>query len=115
VLHLAASRGHIKVVAELLARHPSSLADEDWEGQTPLFCAASKGHQDVVDLFPLTTDQVFFFSYSLFLSYLLPFDKYSPFLLGASPRQQRQYFASFGGRCKALQAFFDSKSVGDEP
>jgi len=55
-LHLAASGGHVKVVAELLARRPSSLADEDWEGRTPLFCAVSEGHQE--DLFPLTTDQV---------------------------------------------------------
>jgi len=57
-LHLAASGGHVKVVAELLARRPSFLADEDWRGQTPLFCAASQGHQEVVDLLPLTTDQV---------------------------------------------------------
>jgi len=58
-LHLAASGGHVKVVAELLAQRPSFLADENGRGRTPLFCAASAGHQEVVDLFPLTTDQVF--------------------------------------------------------
>jgi len=51
------AKRHVKVVAELLARH-SSLVVEDWMGRTPLFCAASTGHQEVVDLFPLTTDQV---------------------------------------------------------
>jgi len=57
-LHIAAFQGHAKVVAELLARRPS-LVEEDWMGRTPLFCAAWKGHQEVVYLFPLTTDQVF--------------------------------------------------------
>jgi len=69
-LHLAAWEGHINVVAELLARRPSFLA-EDWDGRTPLFCAAIEGHQEVVDLFPLTTDQVLCPHISLFQLFFL--------------------------------------------
>jgi len=49
--------------------------EEDSTGRTPLFCAALQGHQEVVDLFPLTTDQVFLclftpFTFSFFFFFL---------------------------------------------
>jgi len=123
-LHLAAFQGHVKVVAQLLARRPS-LGAEDWMGRTPLFCAASQGDQEVVDLFPLTTDQVLClhtphslprcsylystllslslslsYSLSLSLSLSLFFLSLSLFVcsLGASPRQIRQHSAAYGYR-----------------
>jgi len=55
-----------------------------------LLCFACKGHQEVVDLFPLTTDQVFMSSPLFVLSTVF-----------------------FLGRC--AQACFDSTNMGDEP
>jgi len=68
-LHIAASTCSIEVVAELLARRPSSLLGKI--GGTPLFWAASTGHQELVDLFPLTIDQVL--SHAIYFLHYLRF------------------------------------------
>jgi len=114
LLHVAASEGHAKIVAELLARRPS-LADEvNSHGRTPLFCAVCHGHQEAVDLLPLTTKQVLL---ALFpLSFLFPllsfFFSLAMVSAGSASRLRRQHSAACGDHSKACSG---STGVGNEP
>jgi len=80
LLHIAAFGGHAKIVAELLARRPSAY-ETNYQGRTPFFCAVCQGHQEAVDLLPLTTEQVLLFPLSCFFFLFSLFSFSSLFLL----------------------------------
>ena len=47
-LHLAAEQGHLRAVEALIANHQSRVDIRDTAGCTPLACAATNGHTDVL-------------------------------------------------------------------
>lgn len=49
VLHIAASRGHLKLVVMICTHDISLIKSRNNQLDTPLICAARAGHADVVD------------------------------------------------------------------
>jgi len=61
----------LKVMSRSLLSFWLDIPPLGFDGQNPLFCAANEGHQEVVDLLPLTTDQVLSPCQLLFFSSVL--------------------------------------------
>ncbi|KAK3313625.1 ankyrin repeat-containing domain protein, partial [Apodospora peruviana] len=49
-LHIAAHKGHVKIVQLLVQQNPDGRNDKDSDGMTPLMLAVLGGHEDVASV-----------------------------------------------------------------